>query len=394
MQSMKKACLVIVTALLCVFFAACAKPQNASQLTVAAQQEAYIDKSELKLPQATQSPHPETELLDAYDREAAPATSAPTAAPEAKGEKVTLVPVEVCGQALYRLNDTNYLSKYPNVYNNDAMIAVTRCATILKELAVKHPNLKIYTYYVTRSTDCDWYQETEGISVFDLATFFENQFEGTDIKSDRYHIADFEDYMDTGFKTDFHINYKGSDRIYGDVYNMMSKDIDMGARRQPVEVLDFDNLLISGDYYNVNLDVDNESALLTDDQLDVFKAYRYELGEFKTYIKDTEIVLGLEAEYMAGQIRRVRNVGHQFIYYGGQTDVVRFEFNQPDRPNLLMCSDSQGRPSRNAIASHFNRTIFMDTDQWREGDLDQIIEENNITVMLLIGQHSMFEIYE
>ncbi|MPN06484.1 hypothetical protein SDC9_153740 [bioreactor metagenome] len=73
--------------------------------------------------------------------------------------------------------------------------------------------------------------------------------------------------------------------------------------------------------------------------------------------------------------------------------MVRFEFNQPERPNLLILSDSQGRPIRKLLASHFNRTIYLDDAQTNRLDLNSVIQENDIDVVVFVGQFSLFQGY-
>ena len=45
--------------------------------------------------------------------------------------------------------------------------------------------------------------------------------------------------MDTGYKTDFHINNKGSYRIYEDIYQMMIQDMNLSPKLTPLSENDF-----------------------------------------------------------------------------------------------------------------------------------------------------------
>ncbi len=320
------------------------------------------------------------------------ATAVPTAEtrPEGEGaqqEVLTLVEAQYGDLTLYRINDSNWLTNDIRSNYDNTTALLTNTANRLKGIRSAHPELKIYSYYITRIGDCDWFGDS--VQVYDYASFYASQLSGSGIAFDRFELPDFDYYKETGYKTDFHANYKGSDTIYGDVYDLFAADFTLSPRRQPVKEMDFENLYFVGDL----LSADAYSAhSFTEDEMDIFKAYRYDVGPYTSYVDDQQMVLGLEEEYAAGQIQRDPHAGHQFIYYGGQTGVVRFEFNQPDKPNLLMVSDSQGRPSRVCIASHFNTTVYIDAKQWQNDDIDKLIEDYDIDAMLLIGQRSMLEL--
>lgn len=305
--------------------------------------------------------------------------------------QVKLEEIELAGKTLYRLNGGDYFIRRPLEEDANVKTAVSNCAKWFSGLQSANPNVKFYTYYVTRATNCDWYGKENGIYTYDYASFFEKQLgSDTQIKNSRYKIANLQDYMNTGYKTDFHVNNVGSYRIYQDIYQMLSADTTLSPMIPQGEESNFNELHMIGDLFdNAML----KGLSFTDGQMDIFKAYQFNYGDYTSYINDKKMILGLEKEYADGQIDRDPRAGHQFAYYGGQTGVIRLEFNHPDKPNLLLLSDSQGRPSRKLIASHFNRTIFLDDVQTRSNDIEKVIKENNIGVVILIGQESMFEIY-
>lgn len=305
--------------------------------------------------------------------------------------KVTLTAVQYGNQTLFRLNDTDYLIPWP-VPSFDNRPALVNRANQLNDLQTLYPSVLFYAYYVTRAADCEWVGTFDSPFFHDNFSFFNKMLgDDTKVKTAQYIIKDFQDYMDTGYKTDFHVNYIGSYRIYQDLYQMISKDLELSPMLQPVKTLDFDDMRMIGDLFEQeNLDEVN----LPYEATDAFKTYKFELGNYKSFVDDKEMVIGLEEEYEAGEIEHDPRFGHQFAYYGGQTGIVRFEFNHPDKPNLLIISDSQGRPSRKLLAYHFNKTIYLDDIQSRILDIDQIIKENNIDVVIFMGQVSMFELYQ
>lgn len=286
----------------------------------------------------------------------------------------------------YALGDSPYLILEPRTESGNSKQAVMQTAKKWNELQAANPRIPIYTYFINRANDMNWYAQ-DHIAVFSYADYFEEQLgRDTTIRTGRFVPEDVKHYMETGYKTDFHVNNRGSYEIYTEIHTMMAADMEMTPLLVPEEENDFDNLLFSGIEGAVDYD-------FTEEQLDVFRAYRFTLREHDTFVGGNIAQIGLEEEYAAGRIVRDIDFTHQFSYYGGQSEIVEFDFYQPDQPNLLLISDSQGRPSRKILASHFNRTVFLDDVQYRELDIQQIIEENQIGVILFMGQETMFEWY-
>ncbi|MPN63582.1 hypothetical protein SDC9_211346 [bioreactor metagenome] len=125
--------------------------------------------------------------------------------------------------------------------------------------------------------------------------------------------------------------------------------------------------------------------------MDIFKTYQFDYGDYTSYVNDRKATIGMEAEYAKGQFSTEPSYQHWLSFYGGQSGVIRFEFHQPDQPNLLILSDSQGLPIRKLLASHFNRTIYLDDQQTSTLDLNQVIADNDIDVVVFLGQISQFE---
>ncbi|WMC93721.1 hypothetical protein [Kineothrix sp. MB12-C1] len=286
----------------------------------------------------------------------------------------------------YVLGDSDYLISEPNRENGNSKNAVKQTAKKWNVLKAANPQIPIYTYFINRATDMDWYAQDK-IKVFSYADYFEKQLgEDTEIRTGQFVIKDVKHYMETGYKTDFHVNNRGSYEVYTDIYQMLEADMELTPLFVPEAENDYDNLLFTRLKGGAILD-------FTEEQLDVFRTYQFDLGEYDSYVGGKKAKIGLEEEYANGKIVRDVDFDHQFSYYGGQAEVVEFDFYQPDKPNLLLISDSQGRPSRKLLASHFNRTVFLDDFQYRSMDIQQLIEEEQIGSIIFMGQESMFEWY-
>ena len=302
--------------------------------------------------------------------------------------EVALTPVTYGTQQLYRLNDTDYLIARPDEESANIKTAMNNRVNGLKALNQQNPQVRFYTYFINRATNCNWYGRTAGIFAYDYAAYFKSLLADSSITSGAFTLNSLGDYMETGYKLDFHLNHIGAYRAYRELYQLLARDMPMTPMKQPLREVDYNNLRTIGQTIKdpANTDI-SESAM------DIFKTYKFNYGSFTAYVDDRQVILGMEEEYDQGQINRDPAFQHLFSFYGGQAGVVRFEFNQPERPNLLMLSDSQGRPIRKLLASHFNRTIYLDDVQTNSLDLSRIIQENDIDAVVLVGQISLFQSY-
>lgn len=299
---------------------------------------------------------------------------------------ISLRPVTYGENIRYALGDSDYLITSPLTENANSKKAMSQGAAALNTLEKANPEIPFYTYFINRATDMDWYRK-EGVTTFSYADYFEKELgPDTAIRTGQYRPRDVQHYMDTGYKTDFHVNHRGSYEIYQELYGMLSEDMELSDMLSPTGENDYGTLRFHCLEGGASLE-------LAEEQMDVFKTYRFDLGDYDSYVDGKKTVIGLEKEYAEGKILRDVDFNHQFSYYGGQAGVVEFDFHHPERPNLLLISDSQGRPSRKLLAYHFNRTVFLDDVQWRSMDLEQIIQEKQIGVILFMGQESMFEWY-
>ncbi len=301
---------------------------------------------------------------------------------------VTLTPVTFGSQQLYRLNDTDYLISRPDEESDNIKTAMSNRANGLISLKQANPQVQFYTYFINRATNCNWYGRSEGIFAYDYAAYFKSLLTNSGITCGAFSPSSLQDYMDTGNKLDFHLNHVGAYRAYRQIYQMLARNIEMTPIKQPLREVDYDSLRTIGQTIK-----DPANADIPKSAMDIFKTYQFDYGSFTSYVDDRQVILGMEEEYSKGQINRDPAFQHLFSFYGGQTGVVRLEFNQPERPNLLILSDSQGRPIRKLLASHFNRTIYLDDVQTNSLDLNQIIQENDIDIVVFVGQISLFQSY-
>ncbi|MDD4074475.1 MAG: hypothetical protein PHC80_00120 [Eubacteriales bacterium] len=292
----------------------------------------------------------------------------------------------VGGARLYRMGDTPYITLEPAIEYDVYKDAILLRAKALRALAAAHPDVDFFAYFIKRAGNCDWYRSA-GFDVYDYASLAQRALteDGT-IEFGMYEPADFQQYMEESYRLDFHQNHIGTYRSYTEAYALMCKRLPLSPMLKPVGEMDYDALRIS--YYKLT-----ENPAPSED-MDVFKTYRYDLGEYQEFVNGRERTLGMEEEYARGEFDRDPYALHQLSFFGVAGGAVRTEFHHPDAPDLLLLGDSQCRPFRKLLAYHFNTTYYMDLDTTNQTDLDAFIRENGIDAVALIGQMSMFESYD
>ena len=81
------------------------------------------------------------------------------------------------------------------------------------------------------------------------------------------------------------------------------------------------------------------------------------------------------------------------MYYGDDWAKVVYDFNQPEKENLLILGTSFTNSVNELLASHYNKTHVLDFRHYRKQYGERInaqkyMEENNISKMVIIGNIS------
>lgn len=276
----------------------------------------------------------------------------------------------------YRINDTDYLTGYPRFEDANISKNISIKARQLDEVAKRHPDIKVYAYYITKSQDLNWFDKSEGIKSFDYGVYLSDKL-SSDVKYGRLNIPGLSEYEDWFYKTDHHWNHKGAYQGYLDVYQLMKEDFQLSEVKKPVKEQDFGG----GIFWYGSKAKSGKIELSPDD----FRIYEYDLGPHTSYLGDDQAELNLYDKYMNGDINRSKYAYHYIVYYGYENDLIRHEF-PGNKYNLLIIGDSNNRPMRKVLASHFSTIYFLDYRLLKDFDFDNMLKEKNIDAVLFMGE--------
>lgn len=241
-----------------------------------------------------------------------------------------------------------------NVYHyGDSPYMVFKCKSLenskekideMAESYQKHfKNVDSYFYFVniSKSIDFNKVDETEN----EFLTYIKQVF--SDFQCDGLKIDSYEQYMDYFYETDHHWNYKGSYQGYKDVIGMMLPEEKV---LEPTETKTFDTY-----YYGSNA---RTTAVYTNKEK--FTVYDFKLPKHTTYVNGKLSGYGNRDMYFNGGYSTEKGYNHYGAFYGGDFAEVSFDFNQPEKENLLVIAPSYSNAINKLVASHFNKTYYID----------------------------------
>lgn len=266
----------------------------------------------------------------------------------------------------------NYLL-YQNTNLKDIKSYIDAKIDNINQSVKENKKIEFYLYYIEKDTDID-FTTNEKSNIYQ----YMDERLTSNITKDVFEINNFKDYKNYFYKTDHHWNHKGSYKAYLELCEMFSlkplsyeKEIDLGQTWSGSKARQ-----IGGD-------------LLFREE---FKAYNFNFQEHKTYINNVEV-----SEY--GNTYDYFNNKKQGItygnFYGGDNGLVEFDYNDPQKQNLLIIGESYDNAINELLASHFNKTYNVDlraykSEMGKEFELKKFIKEKDIDKVLLIGNKDYF----
>lgn len=280
---------------------------------------------------------------------------------------------------IYELADTGWLVEYWSFrYNAWRM---KRQAQTFNEVMSAFDEVKTYVFLInsSRSLDLD-HLDSDPLVWTKLKDYYPNS------TLDSFQVRTLEDYQKYYYKTDHHWNYIASYEGYTQIIRMLLGEDE--PLLKPVETVEFP-VMFNGSY-NKDMNVQTSD--------EPFTVYRFDYPQMTVKVNEKwQKTYGRQTEYFAGRYSRKALTNHYMSFYGGDKALVSFNTNQPDRENILVFSNSFSNAVDMLIASHFNRTYFVDQryyvrDLEREFNLSRAVKEWNISKVLLLGDGSFFSL--
>ncbi len=286
------------------------------------------------------------------------------------------IPEAICKNKYVSLNseyasfncDKSIILKY-NKLQDDVLTAIQNRLKVYSQL-----NNYIDTYYFFLSTAAIYNFEKNEYSI-DILKIVDENLKG-DYNISSLTFRDFDEFKKYFYKTDHHWNNVGSYNAYKKIINMMSDEEPL----KPIDEITFDDTVFYG-----------SAARNTQiyDFKEKFKAYKFNIPKYSVTVDLQEGSYGLEDEYFKGNYDRKKWASHYGLFYGGDNGELIFDFNAPDKDNVLVLGSSYTNAINKLISSHFNKTYIIDLRNYskikgEEFNIKKYIDEHNIDKVLII----------
>ena len=201
---------------------------------------------------------------------------------------------------------------------------------------------------------------------------------------DHLKYETYQEFCQYFYQTDHHWNYLGSYQGYTDMIRMMLGDDEPLFTPDETVVLP---VVFQGSFAN------KEKHPIADEP---FAFYRFDhLPAYTTYINDARRSYGNMRAYLAGRYATELYTNHYEQLYGGSWAKIVYDTGRPEKKDLLVFCNSYGSPVRPLLASHYNRTVFIDlrlyyANYGENVSLNEIVREYGIDQILFLGDVKMF----
>lgn len=300
------------------------------------------------------------------------------------GEEAPTYTVRPLANGVRVIEETGHLIVAHKLLEEEKPLFENRVAN-LSHFVDRHPDIDFFAYYIESSVDANL---TEGIFNHKLYTFL-SEIMHERVLLQAFKVPDYDTFFHHFFKTDHHLNPYGQERVYQEVIGFLL------GEEEPLlpfvievreDMLFYGYRARSADDYAVH---DAFSFFVVD----------WEETEFVTYVNGIEMAYGQRNDYGNVEPSSQRVFGYYGHANGRDSGWVMYDFNQLDRPNLLVFVDSYSNPINDVLASHFNQAHFIDMRHYERQmgapfDFDGFVQEHEIDQVLLMGSGAFFTLEE
>jgi hypothetical protein len=282
------------------------------------------------------------------------------------------------GNGLIEIDDTRHLI-YPNNNVKQPHDLIISKIDNINTLVKNYPTLNYFCYYIETDMDVEFVDGK--ISHFIVNPFFSRL--DHKIEKAALYINEPKEYQTFFYKTDHHWDVKGQLQGYQDIIRLTK------GLQEPLRTTE--EVYIEGlKYYGSKSRISNDYEIYDD-----FKVLIADLSEHKEYVNDVEQLYDRKEAYVSGTYTKTEGVSYYGNCNGGDYGLVTYDYNQPDKSNILIFVDSFSNPINSFIASHFNKTYIVDLRYYKDTygvdfDFGDFTKEHEIRDVLFMGYYLFY----
>ena len=271
----------------------------------------------------------------------------------------------------------DYLLEFPLFKRNDMEEGIVNITNNINDISNKYPDINMYVYKPLRLNEADIFDEDNDFSAY--GPVYEDLFKSSlneDVQYGTNGFVSLEDYKAKYYMTDPHWNNVGADEGYRQIVDMFNVNYGNMEYATYDSEYCFDDFEYYGQY-------GRGSAYQT--KGDTFCDYNYQLEDYKTIVNGEQKQYDAKEQFKNNTIDSYSWNFMYSIYHGNDEAEIIFEFDQNTNRNLLVFTDSYAGPIKNLLASHFDKTYYIDPRINPGFVLSDYLEQNEITDILYLG---------
>jgi hypothetical protein len=280
---------------------------------------------------------------------------------------------KLIGNGIFTFQGHDYLlsKKETNFLNDDAQLQQLRSSSkYFNSIPIKNK----YAYFIANDKNVDFNTNTDFLTD-QIAAYY------TEYKYSKLELPSFDTYMDYFYKNDHHWNNRGSYQGYKDITKMM-----LGKNEKIIQAGEE----VTFDHDMVEQGSKSRNAVYYQFH-EKFRAYRFALPDYKVYTNGALGKYGNEDTFFENPDFKdgSRDLSYGMFYGYDMAELV-FDFNQPEKENLIIVGFSDTNPINKLVASHFNKTWVVDPRFCKRSQFESIIKNNKIDNILLMASTTSF----
>ncbi|MFA5536661.1 MAG: hypothetical protein WDA53_05765 [Bacillota bacterium] len=299
--------------------------------------------------------------------------------PGEETETVAGFPVTVTprGSQLMELDDSHHLV-FHHFTLAEADDLLQNKADNINRLAEKYPQIDFSCFYIETDVDVDFINQE---NKHELPDSFESRLDQR-IKFAKLAINNLSDFQNRFYKTDHHWNHLGQYEGYKQIIALLKGDEEP---LYPTENIIFEDIRFNG----------YKSRLLDDYTIyDTFGIFNETVPEHKSYINNKPGGYGEKQRYLKGDYPYQQGHNH-YGANGADYGLVEFRFDQPEKGNLVVFSESFSNPINRILAAHYNNAYIIDLRHYEAHcgepfNFENFIKDKEIDDVLFLGYAKFF----
>lgn len=285
-----------------------------------------------------------------------------------------IIELQNVNDSISLVNKISYLIRNPYKYDENTEQAIKNNIHKIELLSKKFKNVGFYVYLPLMANENEIFWNDE------INKSYLRLFDYLSLSVKKFEVNNIYDIKRLYFRTDHHWSHIGSYQGYTDIINLLYEG--HVVARVPIYEEKFESV----NFFGSNSRAIAHSLEIKGDSISKFI---FELPKYELYINGVKTQeYGHYSEYTKGKIDNSKDFDHYNWMFQGRKGIITFETDQDDLENILIISDSMSNPIRDILASHFNKSIFINLDEYQRtyGDfkIEEYISNYNIDKVLVM----------